>query len=120
MSFFEQHQHKLVNVAKFSTGSAWKLIGRYSTAVFEAMRPYRATAAQLEHPETLEDQSALLWVVLQCHRIMQDFIAVGFEGHPAIVREVSLFMLTERVDPVQFKSVVDKNTVMEKQNAMLE
>ena len=120
MSFFEQHQHKLVNVAKFSTGSAWKLIGRYGIAVFEAMRPYRATAAQLEHPETLEDQSALLWAVLQCHRIMQDFIAVGFEGHPAIVREMSLFMLTERVDPVQFKSLVEKNIVIEKQNASLE
>ena len=51
---------------------------------------------------------------------MQDFIAVGFEGHPAIVREMSLFMLTERVDPVQFKSLVEKNIVIEKQNASLE
>ena len=30
---------------------------------------------------------------------MQKFILVGFRGHPAIVKEMSLFMITERVDP---------------------
>ena len=112
VSFMEQAQTKLVEVAKFSDRAAWKLIGRYGVAFFEAMRPYRSAASLLENPQSLEDQAALLWAILQCHRTVEEFIHVGWEGHPAIVREMSLFMLTERVDPSQVVKVMEQNETL--------
>eukprot|EP00978_Attheya_sp_CCMP212_P034683 scaffold146665_cov69-Attheya_sp.AAC.1 len=36
---------------------------------------------------------------------MEEFIEVGFQGHPSFVKEMSLFMLTERVDPSQVRRI---------------
>jgi hypothetical protein len=36
---------------------------------------------------------------MQQHRILEEFIVLKFEAHPAIGRELSLFIITERVDP---------------------
>mmetsp|Transcript_18233 Transcript_18233/g.45138 ORF Transcript_18233/g.45138 Transcript_18233/m.45138 type:complete len:843 (-) Transcript_18233:6186-8714(-) len=115
-NFLEQAYIKLVEVAKFSPKAAWKLIGRYGVAFFEAMRPYRDPATLLEHADTLSDQATLLWAVLQCHRVAEEFITLNFEGHPAIVREMSLFMLTERVDPVQFTQLLEQNKELIKES----
>jgi hypothetical protein len=41
----------------------------------------------------------VIWGVLQQHRILDEFIVLKFEAHPAIVQELSLFIITERVDP---------------------
>ena len=112
VSFMEQSQTKLVEVAKFSDKAAWKLIGRYGVAFFEAMRPYRSAASLLENPQSLDDQAAILWAILQCHRTVDEFMHVGWEGHPAIVREMSLFMLTERVDPSQVAKVMEQNEAL--------
>ncbi|CAJ1943738.1 unnamed protein product [Cylindrotheca closterium] len=118
VSAIERTHTKLVAVTRFSEKIAWKLMGRYGVAVFEAMQPYRAAAAQLENPKTLDDQAALPWVVLQCHRVVDKFM-VNFEGHPAIVREMSLFILTERVDPIQFAAVAEQNKEVSQENAAL-
>jgi hypothetical protein len=40
----------------------------------------------------------------QTNRVIDSFITVQFKSHPAIVKEISLFMVTERVDP---KEVLD-------------
>jgi hypothetical protein len=40
-----------------------------------------------------------MWAIFQMHRVIQSFISVQFKSHPAIVKEISLFMVTERVDP---------------------
>jgi hypothetical protein len=43
----------------------------------------------------------MIWAVLQCHRVVENFFAVQFRGHTSIVKEMNLFMLTERVDPTE-------------------
>eukprot|EP00978_Attheya_sp_CCMP212_P039946 scaffold212842_cov27-Attheya_sp.AAC.1 len=52
----------------------------------------------------------------QCHRVMKEFIAVGFRGHPEFVKEMSLFMLTQRVDPSQLVCLEDKVKVISGDN----
>jgi hypothetical protein len=59
----------------------------------------RAEVARMSGGQDLHSKASLIWAVLRCHRIMQQFIEVKFRGHPAIVKEMTLFMLTERVDP---------------------
>jgi hypothetical protein len=39
---------------------------------------------------------------------MEEFIRVGFKGHPAIVKQMSLFMVTERVDPSEILGMMTK------------
>ena len=39
---------------------------------------------------------------------MEEFIQVGFKGHPSIVKQMSLFMVTERVDPSEVTAMLTK------------
>jgi predicted nuclease with TOPRIM domain len=80
-------------------------------SVFEALSVPRAEVARLSDGKDLQDlhsKSSLIWAVLRCHRIMQQFIEVKFRGHPAIVKEMTLFMLTERVDPSEISNLIDR------------
>jgi hypothetical protein len=52
----------------------------------------------IEDPTPAQNKSAFIWSVFQSQRAMEEFIVVGFKGHPSIVKEMSLFMVTERVD----------------------
>ncbi len=68
----------------------------------------------LQDPTMLANKAAYLWAVLQCHRVMQEFILVKFRGHPAIVKEMTLFMLIERVDATELKSMMELLNKVEK------
>jgi hypothetical protein len=67
------------------------------------MRVYRSKFIMIAEYSSMDSKTALLWTVLQCHRHMREFMVVRFQGHPVIVKEMSLFMLTERVDPHQIE-----------------
>jgi hypothetical protein len=77
-------------------------------SVFEAMSGPRAEVARLSDNQDLHSKAGLIWGVLRCHRIMQQFIDVKFRGHPAIVKEITLFILTERVDPSEIGRLVER------------
>jgi hypothetical protein len=38
----------------------------------------------------------MIWAVLQCHQVTREFTGLQFWGHMTIVKEMSLFMLTEQ------------------------
>ena len=44
---------------------------------------------------------------------MEEFILVGFKGFPFIVKQMSLFMVTERVDPSEIIGMMSKVTKAE-------
>jgi hypothetical protein len=48
----------------------------------------------LEDLSTIDNKAACLWAVLQCHPVGKAFHLVKYRGHPAVVKEMSLFMLT--------------------------
>jgi hypothetical protein len=110
VGFVEQTQLKLTQVAQFSTKSSWTLNGRFCGAIFEAMRPFRSRIALIDDVSTLENKASVIWSVLQCHRIFQEFSDLQFEGHTAMVKEMSLFMLTERVDPAELEKIRESMT----------
>jgi hypothetical protein len=99
IGFMDEFFIDLTEVAKFPKDKAWNLVGRCVAAIFEAMRPFRARVQLMEESKTLEAKTAYIWAVLQCHRVMNEFVAVRFRGHPMIVKAISLFMIIERVDP---------------------
>jgi hypothetical protein len=48
------------------------------TAVFEAMAGPRTEVARLSDGRDLHSKASLIWAVLGCHRIMQQFIEDDF------------------------------------------
>ncbi|KAG7351015.1 hypothetical protein IV203_010375 [Nitzschia inconspicua] len=90
---------KLVNVNKLSDAEAFKLVGRCWGAVFDTMRTHRDAVKLMGDLQSPANKAAVIWAVFQCHRVMNDFIGLEFEGHPAIVKEIPPFSMAERVDP---------------------
>jgi hypothetical protein len=104
-SHISKFYKELTNVSNFSPKTAFLLIGRSSNAIWSAMRPFRTRIAMLEDLKSLDNKASFIWGVLQCHRVMDEFIKFDFQSHPAFVKEMSLFVLTERVDPSQIATV---------------
>ncbi len=99
---------EMSDVAGFSPDKAWKLVGRCCAALFSSMQPFRAPVAMLPDLGPLESKAACMWAVLQSHRVAHAFKKVQYHGHPAVVKEMSLFMLTERVDPTEVVAISEK------------
>jgi hypothetical protein len=99
LRFTERLYTKLTVVAKFSAKTTWQLVWRCWGAVFEKMRPFQACLKEVRETKSAEAKASVIWGVIQQHWILDEFIALQFEAHPAIVRELSLFIITERVDP---------------------
>jgi archaellum component FlaC len=96
---------ELTTVSNFSPKTAFILIGRSSNAIWTAMRPFRTKISLLPDLKSLDNKASFIWGILQCHRVMDEFIDFKFQSHPAFVKEMSLFVLTERVDPAQIATV---------------
>jgi hypothetical protein len=117
----------LIYVAKFTWPKAWQLLGWTMGLVFEAMAAPRAEVARMTRGQDLHSKTSLVWTVLRIHRAMQHFIEVKFQGHPTIFKEMTLFMLTERMDPSKLGKLSErirdantKATVAQKAALMLE
>jgi hypothetical protein len=108
IGFIDSFYSDLVEVAHFNPRSAWVLVGRCVGAFFEAQRNLRAEAALLEGVSTLENKALMILTVLQCHEKVQEFVTANWRSHPTIVKEIGLFMLTERVDSSQLKTLEAK------------
>ena len=108
VAFIDAFFQDLTETAHFPKNKAWLLVGQCCGAIFDAMEPYRAVVSQIEDLGVLSSQAQFLWCVLQCHRVMNDFIAKDFRGHPQMVKQISLFMINERVDPVAFLKLETK------------
>jgi hypothetical protein len=89
---------ELVAKCKFDSTKAWKLVDVCVAAIFEAAQPFRAKVILLEDSTKVNQKASFMWAIFQTHRVIQSFIGVQFKSHPAIVKEISLFMVTERVD----------------------
>mmetsp|Transcript_23391 Transcript_23391/g.35463 ORF Transcript_23391/g.35463 Transcript_23391/m.35463 type:complete len:102 (+) Transcript_23391:181-486(+) len=61
----------------------------------------------------------MIWCVLQCHRVANEFVKLDFESHPAIVREISLFIITECIDPDDITKLSSKITAVSSDSTKL-
>ena len=66
----------------------------------------RSEVALLEEVVTQDHKAQMIWAVLQCHAMVEQFIEVDFKGHTVMVQQMTLFMMTERVDPAQMVKMV--------------
>jgi hypothetical protein len=110
ISWAEEFYKQLTEEANFKlkAPTAWRLMGRCALAIFDAMAEPRAKVAFIEDPKPLENKASIMWAVLQCPTILQKFIEARFGGHPVIVKEITMFMILERVDPDELVKVEEK------------
>jgi NurA-like 5'-3' nuclease len=99
VSWMDEFYKQLTEEAKFKEEAPWRLVGRCVAAIFDSMADYRAKVALIEDPKPLQNKAKIMWCVLQCHVVMGTFMAVNFQGHPIVVKEITMFMLTEGIDP---------------------
>jgi hypothetical protein len=104
IGFVDMFYLELVAKCKFDATKAWKLVAVCVAAIFEATQPFRAKVILLEDSTKVHEKAVFMWAIFQTHRVIQSFIGVQFKSHPAFVKEISLFMVTERVDP---KEILD-------------
>jgi hypothetical protein len=105
-SFMEKFYKELTTVANFPKESAWRLIGRCVGGFFQSMIRVRSEVTMLEEWRTLDSKAQMIWTVLRCHAVVDQFIALDFRGHTTMVQQMTLFMMTERVDPAQLTKVM--------------
>lgn len=68
---------------------------------FSTMCPFWTKVEQLNDLSLPAQKAAMMWAVFQCHRVMEEFKSLKFESHPAIIWEISMFVITKHVDPEQ-------------------
>jgi hypothetical protein len=113
-TFIDSFYIELTRLAAFNPVSAWQLVGRCVGALFSAMAPYRAPVTMLDEMDNWDARAACVWAVMQCHRVGWAFDLVKYRGHPAVVKEMSLFLLTERVDPSEITACTERSKKAEK------
>eukprot|EP00978_Attheya_sp_CCMP212_P028666 scaffold99642_cov51-Attheya_sp.AAC.4 len=92
-SHIDAFYQELIHVSQFSPKTAFTLIGRSSNAIWAAMRPYRTRVALLGNKASaIESWKSSLRLVFKA-------------THLCFVKEMSLFMLTARVDPSQVRRI---------------
>jgi hypothetical protein len=101
VSFVERFHTNLIKVAKYPEESAWRLIGRCLGGFFQTMVAVRSEASMLEETTSIDNKSQMIWTVFQCHAIVEQFIAVDFRGHTSMIQQMTLYIMTERVDPTE-------------------
>ena len=104
VGYIQSAYNDLLCKGGFSEKTAWILVGRYVAAIFNAMTKSRNKSRSLDDSTTLRGKATLFWSVLQCHRIMQEFIDAEFSRHPLIVKETSFFTLIDRVSAEELKT----------------
>ena len=63
----------------------------------------------IEDPAPVQNKSAFVWAVFQSHWVMDEFVLlVGFKGHPAVVKQMSLFVVTEQVGQSEIVGELNK------------
>jgi hypothetical protein len=114
VSWADAFYKQLTEEANFKAKLAWRLVGRCVAAIFDSMNTARAKVALIEDPKPVENKARIIWCVLQSHTIMHGFINLKSQGHPIIVKEVTMFMVTDRVDPEELMELQSRLVASEK------
>lgn len=101
INFIEAFYKELTTIASFPKVSAWKLIGRCLGGFFQSMVAIRSEVSMITEFQQIDRKAQMIWAVLRCHAVVEQFISVGFKGHTVMVQQMTLYMMTERVDPSQ-------------------
>lgn len=110
------HHH---NIAAYGMQAAesWSLVGQTGAQAFRSLRPIRAYAQDLTG-DTFSPKERfvrVMWTMLCAHRLLDEFIAVDWVGHPHMTSITSEYVLRNRVVASELTAVSDKITTAQTQ-----
>jgi hypothetical protein len=82
VAFVEKFFKELTTMANFPSEPACKLIGRCLGGFFQTMVSTRSEITLLEDACTIDTKAQVIWTVLQCHAIVEQFIKLDFTVIP--------------------------------------
>jgi hypothetical protein len=94
VAFIDKFFKELTMIANFSVGSAWKLIRPCLGGFFQAMVAVCSEMALVEEVRTRDAKAQMIWTVLQCRAIVDEFVKLDFKGHTTTVQQMTLYMMT--------------------------
>ena len=63
----------------------------------------RSELQNLTDFQAIDNKAHMIWTVLHCHAIVEQFVELDFKGHTKMVQQMTLYMMMERVDPDQMQ-----------------
>jgi len=101
---------------------AWSLLSAMLSAmIFKTMSDARDAAG--DKPEDMTDvtlrAARVLWVTWQCHRVMAQFIKVGFRKHPCVLPALTLHLFSCKAPTAKVDTLTLRLASMEKTVAAL-
>jgi hypothetical protein len=96
--FINSFHVELAGVTAFNKDKAWKLVGQCVATKISCLQRYKYAVGRLEDMGTIEIKAGCIWFVLQCHCLGMSFDLVRYQGHPLVVEETIIFILSELVD----------------------
>jgi len=100
---------------------AWSLLSAMLSAIFKTMSDARDEAGA--KPEDVTDltlrAARVLWGTWQCHRVVAQFIKVGFRKHPCVLPALTLHLFSRKASTAKVDKLTLRLASMEKTVAAL-
>jgi hypothetical protein len=98
------------NVCHHQNGDAfesWEYPSKVVRGVFDECMQVRGVGAERSSIDdfTLKDAGRMLWAALKCHKLMDDFVAANFQGHPTLAGYSIQYLFKHRLTPKDMESV---------------
>jgi hypothetical protein len=104
-SFYQE----LVTTSEATEEEAWEVLGACIKKMFEVIRVPRAQASNATMESSKVSQCAsYLWVLIQSHKVMREFIEARFRNHGAIAPVIVLHIFKTRVTRVTMTSTIKR------------
>ena len=89
---------------KEARDTCWNIVTTLLVYIFGELCDFRVVAEDVfNHPD--RSKELYLWVVLQSHRIMAEFLKENFTGHPKFHTQMVIFILETMVPRVELEGV---------------
>jgi hypothetical protein len=98
------------NVCYHQNGDAfesWEYPCKVVRGVFDECMQVRGVGAERSSIDefTLKDAGRMLWAALKCHKLMDDFVAANFQGHPTLAGYSIQYLFKHRLTPKDMEAV---------------
>lgn len=100
---------------------AWAYTCDIVKGLFEELYKVRRIGAERSSISTLtlHDGARLMWGVLQCHRLMDDFLAHQIKGHPLLVQHSLNHVMRNRISQSDFDRLQQRVKLLEDETKSL-
>lgn len=121
-ALFNAQQRINTNTYGMTPAASWDLVSKACCQVFRSLRVLPSRAQDMVGSSFTPKERFVwaFWTCLTAHRLLDEFVSVGWTGHPSMSGITGEYMLRNRVHPADLKRVADKQTTTQTQLTALD